>query len=117
MLKAPDADKYIWAHSQWKQRLRSAITTGRSEFTVERVCTDNSCDLGKWIHGLPPQYKVAPEWQKLKTLHAQFHTEAGRILKLALEGNGADAEKALGLGSSYSKLSSNLVELLGQMKG
>ena len=117
MLKAEDADKYIWAHSRWKNHLKLAITAGKSEFTVEQVCADNNCELGKWIYALPATQQSRSDMGRLKSLHAQFHTEAGRVLKLALQGHKDEAEKDLGMGSEFSRLSASLVDLLGHLKG
>jgi len=47
MAIAEEITKAIGAHGMWKQRLRQAIDTGKSEFTVERVRPDNLCDFGK----------------------------------------------------------------------
>lgn len=112
MMAIPEAGMYIWAHSQWKQRLRSAIETGKSEFSPEVVCTDNSCELGKWLHGLAPRQKTSPQWKKLQALHAEFHLETARVLKLALAGERNDAEKGIVLGSDFSRLSASLADLL-----
>ena len=116
MLKVPNVDKYIWAHSSWKTHIRKAIDTGVSEFTVENTCKDDRCELGKWIYGLQSEQKTAPEWTKLKAMHAQFHTEAGQVLKLALDGRKQDAEQALAIGSAFSKVSSGLVMFLTELK-
>ncbi len=109
--------KAMWAHGQWKHRLRKAVDTGSSEFSVKTVCADDQCDFGKWLNGMPPERKGAADWKNIKTLHAQFHVEAGRVLELALGGRKAEAEKALGMGSGYSKASANLIAALDAWKG
>ncbi len=48
-------NKVLGAHGLWKQRLRDAIETGRSEFTADRVPNSNICEFGKWFNLLPDE--------------------------------------------------------------
>jgi len=47
MLNTEEITKAISAHGNWKQRLRQAIESGNSEYTVEKLKVDNQCDFGK----------------------------------------------------------------------
>lgn len=109
--------KAIAAHGQWKQRLRDAAATGKSEWKPEIVRTDNACDLGKWIYG---EARTAmpghPAVEEVRKLHADFHREASTILDLALKGKKAEAEAAMALGSNYSKVSTALVNALKKLQ-
>jgi hypothetical protein len=107
-----DILRFIAAHGQWKFRLRDAITNGKSEFTVAGVKVDNACEFGKFLHSLPPATQGTPGCSKVRAKHAEFHQEAARVLELALSGRKADAEKALAIGSSFQKLSSELATLM-----
>lgn len=109
-------DKAVAAHGMWKQRLRKAIDDGRSDFTVARVSPDNACDFGKWLYSLPPAERSAAHWVEVQALHAQFHTEAARILGLALAGKKAEAEKLLALNSTFASLSSSLTKVMMRWK-
>lgn len=102
--------KGIGAHGMWKQRLISAINTGQSEWTPAVVCQDNQCEFGKWLHACTAQDKASPHFNEVKKLHAQFHTEAAEVLKLALAGNKTDASKAIDSGSKYHTISSSLTK-------
>lgn len=112
MSKEDEIKKAIGAHGMWKTRLRSAVDTGKSEFTTDKVKVDNQCDFGKWLHGLPDGDKKSPQWGKVRDLHAQFHIEAARILDSAISGKKDEAHKGLDINSQFSKLSSNLTSAM-----
>ena len=57
MTKLTIFDKAVFAHSQWKHRLREAIKTGESEWTVAEVRADDRCDFGEWLDQLPASKK------------------------------------------------------------
>lgn len=109
--------KAIAAHGQWKQRLRDAVATGKSEWKPEVVRTDNACDLGKWIYGEARTVMPGhPAVEEVRKLHADFHREASTILDLALKGKKAEADAAMALGSNYSKVSTALVNALKKLQ-
>lgn len=108
MVYGEEIKKAIGAHGAWKQRLRQAVDTGKSEFTVERVRPDNLCEFGKWLHGLPSGDKGSANWKSVQELHARFHVEASRVLGLAVQGKKQDAENGLSLNSPFSEISSKL---------
>lgn len=108
--------KAISAHGMWKQRLRQAVTTGHSEWDPGTVRVDNQCDLGKWLYGEAAHwFSNDPCIENVRTLHAEFHREAARVLELALTGNRTEAEQAIGLGSPYSRVSATLVRALQEL--
>jgi hypothetical protein len=100
--------KAISAHADWKLRLKSAIDTGKSEWTVERVNPDNLCDFGKWLYSLPESDRQNIHWPTVRELHAIFHKEAARVLGLALNGKPQEARDAMAFGSLYATNSSKL---------
>jgi len=83
----------INAHGAWKLRLKQAIASGKITDDPRKVGLDTQCDFGKWIHGntLSPEIKSTKPYQVIKRLHAEFHTSAGRVLKLAQDGDSARA--------------------------
>ncbi len=108
--------KAIAAHGQWKQRLRDAAATGKSEWRPETVKTDNACDLGKWIYGeAKAQVPNAAALEEVRKLHAEFHQHAAQVLSLAILGKRAEAEAAMAMGSPYSKVSTALVSALKKL--
>lgn len=98
----------IAAHGLWKQRLREAIKTGKSEWTIEQVGVDNHCVFGKWLYSLTQKDQQEKECKSVKELHAHFHREAARVLELALSGKIQEAEKALSVTSAFAQASSAL---------
>jgi hypothetical protein len=99
----------ISAHGRWKQKLRTAIEEGECESTPEKVSKDNNCSFGKWLHErINPEAKNSPYYTEIVYLHAEFHKEAGAILKFALAGDKEEAEIRIKLGSKFSKTSSLL---------
>ena len=100
----------IAAHGMWKQRLIDAIKTGESEWTPEIVCQDNQCEFGKWLYSCNADEKSSPHYETIRSLHADFHTTAAGILKLALTGKQNEAEKLIGMGSEYRNVSGALTK-------
>lgn len=105
----------IGAHSLWKGRLRSAIDTGTSEFDPTNVEPDNRCEFGKWLHEtIDAANKGTPDYKDVRAMHAMFHKEAARILRLATTGKKDEARKLLD--GDYAKLSTQLVQKLSDWK-
>ena len=104
--------KAIAAHGQWKERLRQANQSGLSGYTPEGVEPDNRCDFGKWLYALGKEDQNTVQWKKIQTLHAEFHKETARILRLALTGKQTEGTQAMAVGSQYANLSAPLVNEL-----
>ena len=108
--------KAIATHGQWKIRLRQAVDTGKSEWTVDQVKVDDQCVLGQWIYGdAMKRFAGDPLVQQVRDLHRQFHAEAANVLELALAGRRAEAAAQLEMGSPYARLSAALVRALQQL--
>jgi hypothetical protein len=73
-------DHAIAAHAKWKSQLREAIDTGKSEWAVRDVRTDNACEFGKWLSALPLSQRLSERYPKVRALHAEFHTVAAAVL-------------------------------------
>jgi len=102
--------KGIGAHGKWKHRIASAIQTGQSEWSPENVKQDNQCEFGKWLYSCSPQEKSSPHFEKVKELHAHFHTVAGSVLEMALTGDKAQAESEITMDSEYRVISGDLTK-------
>lgn len=111
-----DIEKALNAHGAWRQRLITVIATGNSDVNVAQVQVDNACAFGKWFYGLPPATRSADICAKIQKLHGDFHTEAARILGLALAGKKAEAEKAMAFGGLFMDISGKLSLALNQWK-
>ncbi|MBL4583954.1 MAG: CZB domain-containing protein [Pseudomonadales bacterium] len=104
-----EIEKAIAAHGAWKQKLRSAIDLGTSESTPDKVCKDNNCSFGKWLHErIDPSAKDSPFYPTVLKLHAQFHVAAADILTLALRGEKEKANELMGLTKDFAKYSGEL---------
>jgi methyl-accepting chemotaxis protein len=98
------------AHGLWKTRLRAAIESGASDFSVAVVKQDDQCAFGKWLHGdgLGAQMKKSPEYLRCLDLHRRFHLVTAGVLSLALEGKKAAAMNAMELNSEFAQTSAAL---------
>jgi Chemoreceptor zinc-binding domain len=105
-----DLDNAILAHAKWKNRLRTAIETGESEFTPGNVSPDNQCDFGKWLYSLSPEEKKSNHWNNVKELHAHLHKVASQTLANALSGNKQLALDALAANGEYTQVTSKLTK-------
>ena len=109
-------DAALMAHVQWKKRLQEAIAMRASEFTPSVVRTDDACEFGKWLHGLPPEDTRTDDYRQVEALHARFHRIAGDTLELALAGKGDQALANLGGSAAYGDATRKLVLALQAWK-
>ena len=109
MMNICDAlDHAIVAHAKWKYRLMEAIETGKSQWRVSDVRTDNACDFGKWLVAMPLSERLSEHAKTVRALHAEFHGLAADVLELALAGRKAEAAAAMALRSRFAEVSSKL---------
>jgi len=101
--------KAIGAHGLWKSRLHTAIDTGRSELSVEQACKDDCCEFGNWLYSLE-QPKRTKRWECVRSSHAEFHQEAGAILRLALSRQSQEAARRMGPESQFAAISTRLTK-------
>jgi hemerythrin-like metal-binding protein len=73
----------IW-HRLYAEKLR-LVAAGASDeaFTLERVCDDASCTLGKWLYGAGWTLADTPAYQQLQAVHQAFHAAACEYLSLS----------------------------------
>ena len=102
-------DKAVFAHAKWKHRLRQAIETSKSEWTVAEVQADDRCDFGDWLKNLPLSKRTSERYRDLRTLHTEFHVAASEVLALALAGKKEQAQVAMSTGSRFAEISTRLV--------
>lgn len=110
MANIQEIDKAIGAHGLWKARLKTVLTTGKTEVPVATIQVDNHCDFGKWLYGqtLSASDKGTEHYKAVKKLHAQFHQVAARVAELALAGKQAEAEQLLSFNGEFSLVSGKL---------
>ncbi len=116
MIDPATLDHAIATHAKWKFRLREAIRTGKSEWTVEKVRPDDQCEFGKWLNSLPLSDRMMKEWREVKALHTQFHLAAAGVLESALAGRGTEATAAMAPGGTFADVSTRLVKIISDWK-
>ena len=98
----------IASHARWKYRLRQAIKTGTSEWTVPTVRVDDQCEFGIWLRSAPPAEQRGEHWKTVQTRHGEFHRAAADVLELALSGRRDEAEAAIAPSSRFAEVSKRL---------
>jgi CheY-like chemotaxis protein len=105
--------KAVSAHVLWTAKLKAAIQSGESSYLLPEVEADDQCELGRWLKSpISPGLHNSPHYAKTLELHHQFHREAGRILRLAIDGKSAEALKAMEANGDITKACSSLVSEL-----
>ncbi|MGZ8258778.1 MAG: methyl-accepting chemotaxis protein [Methylotenera sp.] len=96
-----DLDKALEKHSEWKVKLRTAISK-HEEMDVVTISKDDCCDFGKWLHG-DAKYQLGrrPSYTECVSKHAAFHIEAGRVATMINAKKFSEAEVMLGTGSPF----------------
>ena len=102
----------LLAHAEWKRRLRDAVVLGHYEHSAEDVGRDDLCELGGWLHSLPTETRLDPNYDAIIELHAKFHREAAVVLQFLEQGRIDDARDAMASDSEFSQASEELVGLL-----
>jgi len=111
-----DFDGAIEAHRQWKVKLRQAIAE-RSRLDAETICRDDQCPLGRWLHGDGgKRWGTRPTFVALVDKHAQFHQTAGDVARRINGGQYEQAERLIGGGSAFARVSTEVSTLLTQAK-
>ena len=115
-MDASHLDRGIAAHARWKYRLFDAVSTGKSEWTVQATRSHETCEFGKWLASLPPSESSSEHCGKVTELHAEFHKAAAEVLEIALSGRRKEAEAAISLGSRFLLISSDLTMAMSAWK-
>ncbi len=111
-----DFDGAIEAHRQWKVKLRQAIAE-RSRLDADTICRDDQCPLGRWLHGEGgKRWGGRPTFVALVDKHAQFHQTAGGVARSINGGQYEQAERLIGGGSAFARISTEVSTLLTQAK-
>ncbi len=110
-----DFDSAIDVHSKWKVRLR-AVIAGNDKLDPARISTDDSCDLGCWIHGEGKKFANSPLYTVLRAEHARFHQCAAKVVSESNSGNRAAAEALMAAGGEFARASQATVSAIRKMK-
>lgn len=87
----------VVAHKAWKKRLLDYLDgTSSEDLQPAKICKDNLCVLGKWIHS-DGKVKFGKEavFNKLVDEHAGFHIQAAKVVEAHQSGQTAMAQHIL----------------------
>jgi len=104
------------AHSEWKVKLRMAISK-QETLDAATISQDNCCALGKWLHGeAKGKYNNLASYKDVVTRHAGFHREAGAVARAINAMDYAKAEAMLNGGTPYAAASSSVISAILGLK-
>lgn len=111
-----DLNEAIKAHSEWKMKLRGAISS-KGTLDAATISRDDCCALGKWLHGeSKPRFGKLAAHMDCVRHHAVFHKEAGKVASAINAGHYVEAEQMLSSGSPYASASNAVVIAIGALK-
>lgn len=111
-----DFDAAIMSHGEWKIKLMKYLKKPDGSLLASDIRQDNLCILGKWIYGEGQKFSHLPEYQILKTQHAEFHKAAADVVEKADKGGDTSEDVSLGSSSKFSYISKDVMRSLMGMK-
>jgi chromosome segregation ATPase len=104
----------IVAHAAWKQRLRTAVETGRppAGITAADVARDSVCDFGKWLRGGDAEALDGARCAAVIVQHAAFHSVAAEVLAAATAGRSEHARGLMSSPDGYGKTAGTMTDSL-----
>ena len=113
---ANEISKAIETHWQWKVRLHSAIDNGTSDFNSAEVAKDDACEFGQWLYGptIPAVECFSADYISVRTIHANFHKCAAKVLECVAIGKKAQANALMN--GEYAKVSADLTSAMLKWK-
>jgi len=101
-------DEAVQKHAEWKLKFRGAINK-QEQMDAATIRRDDCCQVGEWLYGDGKKTCGSkPEFQRAVDKHKAFHIEAGKVAGLINSGKYAEAEAALGAGTSYASASNEV---------
>jgi hypothetical protein len=106
-------EEEIEAHHEWKIKLNDYAANCDQSITVEHVCFDHTCRLGKEIKYFKDKDTIQfEEMDELIKEHRAFHRVLGELVKNINNGVKLNLEMSFGPHSAFSKHLKNLEKLL-----
>jgi hypothetical protein len=97
------------AHTDWKIRLRGAISD-RTSVDVNAVARDDCCEFGHWLHGTARErFGALPAHQECVVAHAKFHLCAAEVAEAINAGEYSKAERMLERQTRYALASRAII--------
>jgi hypothetical protein len=115
ILSEVDIVECIDAHMKWKGRLHSYLNgTSQEQLDAAEISREDQCALGKWIHGIAPDYFQNDEsFLKLCSDHAYFHLIAGSVVRKVQENDLEESESLLK--NEYVRASREVIQDLTEL--
>jgi len=111
-----DLSSAIEKHTEWKVKLRLAIAK-KEAMDAETISKDNSCELGKWLHGeAKSKFGKLASYSDCVNKHAAFHAEAGKVARQINSKSYAAAESMLNGNTPYAVASYAVGNAIAQLK-
>ena len=107
-----EINEAIASHGLWKFRLKKAIESGESDWSVSDLRQNDACAFGIWLQGLPADVRGGEHGRAVDALHTEIHQLAADVLKLALDGRKEEAEAAIAFGSPFAVTSAKLTSAM-----
>ena len=101
--------KAIGAHGQWKMRLRTALAA--EPLTCQSLWPKQKTNANS-ASGYSRNMQRTSRRTRVRKLHAEFHTIAGRVVELAVSGKGPEAERLMSDTGEFTVASSHLTEAI-----
>ena len=98
--------KSIVHHTTWKKHLHEMIESG----IVDEDFSEEVCEFGQWLKENAQELSSSEHYSKVTELHHRVHTEAQKIIALALSGKREEALTAIAYGSEFEHTSQTLVQ-------
>lgn len=106
-----EIDAALLSHVAWKHRLRAAALSKEFSLPVHEISSDTFCRFGQWLASLNPDEQRSYYFERVKTLHTEFHVKAGAIAQMLADGETTTALAALN-GIDYNLKSKELASVL-----
>jgi methyl-accepting chemotaxis protein len=102
----------IAAHGAWKTRLADTVSTGSHTYDLSVVTRDDQCAFGKWLRASSPDGADAAHHRECRALHAEFHTQAARVLAMVGARETTQARAAIEPGGRFADTSRHLTKAM-----
>ncbi len=110
-----EIDAALLSHTSWKHRLRKAALEKNFNTPVDQISDDTFCQFGRWLVSLNPNEQRIYYFERVRTLHSEFHEKAGLIAQMLSVGAYELALIALN-GPDYNLKSKELASALMEWK-
>lgn len=111
-----DLAKATQAHTNWKVKLRLAISR-KETLDVHTIAADDACEFGQWLHREGrASYGTLESYRGCLKRHAAFHAEAAAVAVLINGQDYGQATAALDANTPYANASAAVGSAIAGLK-